>query len=282
MDFRGWDILLNLIVAALWFGAWGMDSRYAYFNSYLRPMYGRFEALFSILRPAFFGSPDRAIALALVAGVVLLRPLAVPRDLAWDLSIGAAPVAVGAAFPRGQLSLALLWSCLSTGIFLFALWSLCCPYLGLSRRPDGQVQTAIHALTAPFSWMHPAARPLFLAAFGFSLALLLGITGAGSDGTAPRWAAALLAVFSAWVALLDILRSLVLALIVGQWIGLATGAEGMRWMCAEWIDHLLGPLRNYPLRIGMFDLTPLIFFIGLGVAQHLLMRMLVAAGGLLP
>lgn len=279
MDFHGWDVLLNLIAAVLWFGAWGMDSRYAYFNSYLRPMYSRFEAMFSSLRPAFFGAPDRAIALALVVAVVLLRPLAVTRGLAWDLSIGAAPLAVTAAYPRGPLSLALLWSCVSTGIFLFTLWSLCCPYLGFSRRPEGQVQTAIHALTAPFSWMHPVARPLFLAAFGVSLALLLDRMGPGADQAATRWIPALLAVFSAWVALLDILRSLVLALIAGQWIGLATGAEGMRWMCAEWIDHLLGPLRNYPLRVGMFDVTPLIFFFGLGVAQHLLMRLLVAAGG---
>jgi uncharacterized protein YggT (Ycf19 family) len=74
----------------------------------------------------------------------------------------------------------------------------------------------------------------------------------------------------------------VLFVIAGHWIGMATNASNLGWMCAEWLDHLLGPLRRYPIRIGMFDLTPLVFFFGLGLLQSALFRVLEGAASLLP
>ena len=282
MDFSGWDNLLNLLIAAFWFGAWGMNSRYAYFNSYLRPMHNRFDAVFAFLRPAFLNAPAQIIALVLVAALLLVRALIVPRDAIWNITLGMPPV-VGLVepFQYTPWHMVLAWSCLSIGVFFFKFWSLCCLYLGFTRRPEGQVQTAIHAISAPFSWIPPIARPPVLLVYGIGLGLLLQYIGGGQPVTLLAGARATLAVVAAWVVLIDLLRWVVLIVIVGHWIGMGTGAQNLGWMCSEWLDHLLGPLRHYPIRFGMFDITPIVFFFGLGVVQYLITQVLVGAASML-
>jgi uncharacterized protein YggT (Ycf19 family) len=274
MVFSGWDTLINILAAAFWFGAWGMDSRYAFFNSYLRPLHARAEAVLAFLRPVFANAPDRAVALACVAILLALKAFIAPLAATWDLSIGIRAAAVTAQFPAGRWTEAVSWSLLSFGMFMFVFWSLACPYLGFSRRPEGQVQTALHALSAPFSWLPPAARPLVLLLFGVGLALLLPRLGAAQESAGIPWFGALFAVLSEWVALLDVLSSAVLFVIVGHWIGIGTGSERLQWMCSEWLEHLLGPLRNHQVRLGMLDVTPLIFFFGLRVVQYALLRLI--------
>jgi uncharacterized protein YggT (Ycf19 family) len=282
MDFSGWDYLFNLLIAVFWFGAWGMDSRYAYFNSYLRPIHVRFESLFAFLRPALLNAPERLVALIFVLVLVVLRALVAPRTATWGLVLGIGPAGVSVPFPGDPWTVALAWSCLSVGLFFFKFWSLSCLYLGFTRRPEGQVQTALQALAAPFSWVHPAARPLVLLVSGVGLGVLLLRMGISQPVNLLAGAKALLAVVAAWAALLDILRWVVLVVIVGHWIGMGTGAQNLGWMCAEWLDHLLGPLRRYPVRIGMFDITPLIFFFGLGLIQFVLLHVLAGAASFLP
>jgi len=48
-------------------------------------------------------------------------------------------------------------------------------------------------------------------------------------------------------------------------------------LCRDWINLLLGPLRRYPVKIGMFDLSPIIFFFAIGIAHTLLMSVIFAA-----
>jgi uncharacterized protein YggT (Ycf19 family) len=274
MSFSGWDTLINILAAAFWFGAWGMDSRYAFFNSYLRPLHGRAEAVLAFLRPVFANAPDRAIALACAVALLVLKAFLAPRAATWELSLGTHSAAVAAHLPPGQWTEAVAWSFLSFGIFMFAFWSLACPYLGFSRRPEGQVQTALHALSAPFSWLPPAARPVVLLLFGTGLAFLLPRLGAPPESAGLPWFQAVFAAVSEWVALLDVLSTAVLIAIVGHWIGMGTGSERLQWMCSEWLEHLLGPLRNRQVRVGMLDVTPLIFFFGLRVVQYALLRMI--------
>jgi uncharacterized protein YggT (Ycf19 family) len=283
MDFSGLDNLFNLLIAAFWFGAWGMDSRYAYFNSYLRPMHNKFEAMFAFLRPAFLNASGRVIAMVLVAALLLLRSLIVPHNATWNVTLGV-PQVVGLAQPfrSDSWTMILAWGCISTGVFFFKFWSLSCLYLGFTRRPEGQVQTALHALTAPFSWIHPVARPPVLFAFGIGLGVLLQTIGSGLPFSLVSDAKALFAVVASWVALIDLLRWAVFVVIVGHWIGMGTGSQNLGWMCSEWLDHLLGPLRHYPIRIGIVDVTPLIFFFGLGLVQSILLQILVNAASLLP
>jgi uncharacterized protein YggT (Ycf19 family) len=47
--------------------------------------------------------------------------------------------------------------------------------------------------------------------------------------------------------------------------------------CREWTDTLLGPLRRYPLRIGMIDLSPLIYIVVLGLVQGFLHAILLSS-----
>jgi uncharacterized protein YggT (Ycf19 family) len=45
----------------------------------------------------------------------------------------------------------------------------------------------------------------------------------------------------------------------------------------DWLDFLLGPLRNLPLRIGMFDLTPIVMIFALDWAHRLIMAVLMGS-----
>ena len=44
--------------------------------------------------------------------------------------------------------------------------------------------------------------------------------------------------------------------------------------CRTWIDFLMGPLRRYPLRIGMLDLTPIIMIFALDFLHRFMMGIL--------
>lgn len=281
MDFSGWDMLFNLLITAFWFGAWSTDSRYAFFNSYLRPMHTRFDAIFAFLRPAFLNAPDRVIALVFVGILIVLRALAAPPGAVWELALGAAPAGIGVQCHGGSIPAVVAWSVLSIALFFFKFWSLCVLYLGFARRPDGQVQTALHSLTAPFSWLPPMTRPPLVLVLGLSCGVLLQRFD-GAPFTLLSTLRALLAVVSAWTLLIGILQQAVFILIIGGWIGAGSGSDKLRWMCAEWIDLLIGPLRGRPIVIGMFDVTPLLFFFVLGIVRQILIAVVNGAASLLP
>ena len=38
--------------------------------------------------------------------------------------------------------------------------------------------------------------------------------------------------------------------------------------CREWLNMLMGPLRRYPLRIGMIDLTPIVMIIAIQIVHQ--------------
>ena len=46
-------------------------------------------------------------------------------------------------------------------------------------------------------------------------------------------------------------------------------------------DMILLPFRRLPLQIGMLDLSPIVAFVALQFAQHVLVRLLYALGGML-
>ena len=80
-----------------------------------------------------------------------------------------------------------------------------------------------------------------------------------------------------WVQLLPMLQSLMLLLIIGSWVSMFAQSHNLAMLCRDWINLLLGPLRRYPLRIGMFDLSPIVFFFAIGLVHAILMSILVAA-----
>ena len=57
------------------------------------------------------------------------------------------------------------------------------------------------------------------------------------------------------------LITLLLIAIIGTWVGHFADSPRIRALCDEWIEFFLGPLRRFPLRIGTFDLMPMVAMI---------------------
>ena len=95
------------------------------------------------------------------------------------------------------------------------------------------------------------------------LLLLLFASGSGSS---------LIAVLLRWT--FSVLRLALIARVIASWVGGGPYSKGWRWAYAltEWF---LGPLRQIIPPLGMFDLTVLIAYFGLGLVERLLLSALV-------
>lgn len=290
MRFGTWDLVFNLLIFLFWFRVWNADDREVVFNPHLSPL-GRFaDAAVDFLRPVFFGLEGRLIALIALLFLIVLRAAAVPDRALWSLTLGVERHVDTASIPS-----AILFSLLSFAVFLFKLWGLSLIYV---RGPDGvgvdRTAAALHRLAKPFTDIRLELRPWCLLAAGMALVALIDRAGfpapvrpraspslpvilhwqSGIPALAARLALLSLA---GWVSVLSVLQSFMILLIIGSWAAMFTGSPGIMLFCREWMDLILGPLRRYPLRLGMFDLSPILFFIGLMVVQNVLFNILMTA-----
>ena len=84
-----------------------------------------------------------------------------------------------------------------------------------------------------------------------------------------------------WVSILPLIASLLTVVIIGSWIAMFSGSTSTMYVCNEWMTFLLGPLRRYPIRIGMLDLTPLIALLALPYLEMVMRRLLLACDTML-
>lgn len=275
MDFGRWDTLFNFLLLFFWYGMWTSRERQTFFNPFLSPLSRATDAVTRFLQPVFPGVPGRAVCGVAFVVLVIMRALAVPHNARWALTMGFEAGVANA----GDVVSCLVFSVLSFACFLFSLWGLSLIYVH-KRDVSSLDQTAgaLHFLSRPFTRLQPAVRPWVLWAFGAVLASLVNVTGAASaaaqDGLVLRSAVSALA---GWVQVLGIVQGLVILTILGSWLSMFTGSQGIMFPCRSWLDMLIGPLRRYPIRIGMLDLSPLVFLIGLGFLQMLLLALLQAS-----
>jgi uncharacterized protein YggT (Ycf19 family) len=288
MNFSTWDTLFNLLLVTFWFRVWTDESdRNVHFNPYLAPVARLSRTVLHFLEPVFLGLRPRAVALIAMLVVITFRALVAPRQAEWILTLGLDRQPVVGSLPH-----ILAFSAISFGCFLFRLWgiSLLFTWVGAHRSQEHPV-SMLHYLSRPFSDVRIGMRPLVLLVYGAVLILLLdqfgqpartafGLPGALSwsgDAAVSSFFKLLILAIAAWVQLLPVLQSLMLMLIIGSWISMFTHSHGLAMLCRDWINVLLGPLRRYPIRIGMIDLSPIVFFFVIGLAHALLMSIIVAA-----
>jgi uncharacterized protein YggT (Ycf19 family) len=279
MDFGGWDAVFNLCILLLWAGAWVVNSREADFNPYLKAFRDGIVSALAVVRPAFFNAPYPVIAAIGIILLMLARSLLVPREPNWAIPMGLMSLRLQHADTWAE---SLLFGALSSCVYLFKFWAVAVLYLGFGRADAaGSARLALRRFAFPLSWVRSELRPAVLLAMGTGLILLLGRM-AGGHGEAMALPKAFLSALAAWVGALDILRLTLFVLIVGSWVAMASGSTNIAWMCNEWLELLLGPIRRFPVRVGMLDLTPLLFFFGLALLQFVLMRVLIFAWQGLP
>jgi uncharacterized protein YggT (Ycf19 family) len=259
-----------------------------FFNPYLGPLARFSDSAIGFLRPVFFGLASRLIAAAALVLLLVLRGAAAPKGSGWILSLGFEIRQTG----NPPFVASMVFSALSFGIFLFKLWGLSLIYVPTRMgRPSAHNAAALYHLAKPFSHVRREFRPIVLLVCGLAIAWLLHAFGtpppdfiardefglpsqilhaARNQPAAVAAGRILISVLDAVVGIIGVVLQLVFALIIASWVSLLTGSHGLTFFCREWMDMLLGPLRRHPIRIGMLDLSPLIFILAVGFAQTVL------------
>ena len=288
MQFGMWDSVFNMLVLILWFRIWTRDGdRNVAFNPYLVPLDRMSGTLLGFLRPAFFGLPSQVLSLIVVGFLLAFRGLAVPDKMMWHISMGfERQAAVSGVWPG------IAFSFLSFGVFLFKIWGVAVIYVRGRGVPSERGDAALCYLSRPLTFLAVELRPIVLLVMGILLAGAVDAAGQPAiQPTTPGVLATIdwqsiapgvlvlklaLIALAGWVQVLNFLSAAMIVLIIGSWIAMFASSQEFVMLCREWTDFLLGPLRNRPLRVGMLDLTPLIFFFLVGIIYTSLLRLLQA------
>jgi uncharacterized protein YggT (Ycf19 family) len=294
MQFTTWDTLFNIIILLFWYRVWSTDARATALNPYLASLHRLSNAVLGFLKPALFFLSERMVAVAAVVFLLVLRAFAAPREAfnptqfydGWRLDMNIEKHLPGA----DSINAFLLFSVLSFALFLFKLWGLSLIYVRRDTYVHSENTTdTFYHLSRPFSRARYEWRPGILVVVGILLALVLHFVGptlfrhsehklailpnhGAIDGMLVLRCA--VTALAAWVGALSVLIQLVIVFIIGSWVGMFTGHQGVIVFCREWMDLLMGPLRKYPMRIGMIDLSPLVFIVGVHIVQLFLLNIL--------
>jgi len=269
MKFGMWDTLFNLFLMLFWMEIWCSDRASRSRNLMLAPVVQIQKTALDFLQPVLSILPRRMIAALALVFLLAFRGLAVPHNVNWSVSLGFA-----STWSDGtRMSACLIMSLLSFVVFLFKLWCISLIYTRTQQASSFNDSTdALYRLSRPFVDIPVNFRPLALLAVGILLAGLFTAIGVSPLEVGSRTNPPDLAMFfrlvivslSGWVAVLPVIQNCLLLVIIGSFVSLFTGSHGLTAFCREWIDLLIGPLKRYPIRIGMLDLTPLVFMFALG------------------
>jgi uncharacterized protein YggT (Ycf19 family) len=126
-----------------------------------------------------------------------------------------------------------------------------------------------------------------LAVFGMGLAFLINVSCVPGQGWSFLPDSAVPVIFlryfisalACWVSVLPVLAWIVVILVIGSWLSLFSNSNRLALFCREWLDMFMGPLRNYPIRIGMLDLTPLVVIFAIQMLYPLFIKILSVSYG---
>jgi uncharacterized protein YggT (Ycf19 family) len=286
--FGFWDTLFNMLMLLVWFRLWvDAGERQVVFNPHLAPLGRMADGIVGFVRSAFASVPPRVVAGLGVVLLVLLRALIVPGKADWRLSMGFERIA-----RLDGVAPAVLFSVLSFAAFLFRIWGVSLLYCRSHGAPSDRTSGALHCLSLPFTAIKPELRPFVLLLMGGVIVSLADVVGtaptvpsAESMHVAIDWESPIPVVplvqtiilsLAGWAQVLLLLQYVMIMLIIGSWVSLFTSSASLMMFCRDWTDMLLGPLRTHRVHIGAFDLSPLVFFIGLMIVHGLLMAVLTA------
>lgn len=291
--FSTWDLLINVAAFLFWFRFWMPEERDIYFNPHLSSLWRFCDGTTESLRAIFFRTPARLIALSAFLFLLLFRSItffalaARNQEAVWTLRLGFNQSYI----PRGSpLFPYFVFTVLSFAIFLFVFWGVALLYAGRRHSSFNHAAETLFHVSRPFSLVRVEFRPVVLLLFGFLMVFFLTIEFMpggiliSSDALSPAGLAKdALSALRGWVEVLTVIQTFMLVLIIGSWAAMFATSPALMFFCKDWIDLLLGPLRRFPLRLGMLDLTPLLFFFALKyVIQPVLTGVIADSFRLLP
>ncbi len=275
-----WDTIGNALLLVFWFRVWTVDDRSLLFNRYLLPLGRLSDRVVDFLRPVFFRTPVRLVALFIVLLLLVLRGLIMGPASDWNIRMGFVTL-----HPGNSSGACLVFSLLSFAAFLFKLWGLTLIYVRRLHAATDHPSDALDHLARPFTLIPAVWRPLLLMLAGTLLGILFQTAAGPTAPEAQPWAlivarAAVCAV-AEWTNLLALIAALLVLLVIGSWVGLFAGSPPLQEVCRDWIALLMGPLRARPLALGTIDLMPLVLIIVLNYLHAFLLNLLQGSYGAL-
>ena len=275
-------MVFNAFLLVFWIRIWTTGDSRLFFNPHIAPINRFSESVLTFFWPVFRRTPSKVVATIIVVALLALRGLAVPESVSWGLSVG-----FEHQLCPQSLACHMIFSVLSFVIFLFKVWGFCLIYARITSVPFDHAGGTLRYLSLPFSDVKVELRPLALAVFGMGLAFLLNVRCSSSQGwsflpdsTVPvLFLRYFISAFACWASVLPVLAVIIVILVAGSWLSLFSASSRLAFFCHEWLDMLLGPLRNYPIRIGMLDLTPLVLIFAIQWLYPFLFRMLSVSYG---
>ncbi|MFO7871313.1 MAG: hypothetical protein R6V03_07775 [Kiritimatiellia bacterium] len=264
-----WDTLINAALLVFWIRIWAEESDLL-FNPYLAGPERIAGKLLMFLGSFARPLPLRAAAAVLVSAVLLLRGFLVPARAAWSVQWGLYQFSC----TGGGVALRSLFSFFSFAVFLLKLWSISLIYTFFNPGDHASSPgSALHGASQPFTWFRAEFRPLLLLICSGAVILGLHLVERSAGGTGIQTSAGTPSAFVMLVVMLSaagiinvlpVISSALFLFVIGSLLSTVTASGRLLYVCREWTDFILGPLKRYPLRVGMFDLTPLIVFFAIG------------------
>jgi len=279
-------IVTDLLLLLFWVRLWTISEREFHFNPFLSGPMRLVDGVTSFLRPILPFVPERAISLLiLMFGLAFRAVLFFRLDFPWRLTLGA----IFAFTPKAEgLTGALVFSLLDFLFFIARFWSL---YLLIQiltpvfRRE--RASQAFHYAAQPFSLMRRGLQLVVLVAVHLILvheASIYGHFGMPSLPTTPAFSTLTLNVGPAvaeWLRLgwltaasvadgLLAMRTCLLAFVFGGLAAALVQNPGLRQVCQEAMDVLMGRFGRRPLQVGLFDFTPILFFVAINLIHGFL------------
>ena len=276
MNITALDTIYNIFLLLLWNKIWTVDNSAILYNPVLAPAARLQNRIFEFIKPLFpFSSLRITAALSLVL-LIIFRGFAIPQSVQWNLSFGF----TGSSIQKAGIIISVLFSMLSFAVFIFQIWTLSTIYnktVSLSARDSAS--DALFQISKPFSLLDTAVKPpvLLIAGMLISFALInINTLYLPVPPTAflTRILQLFIASLSGIVSILIIIQQLVFIMIIGSLAAMIMGSINLSVFCNGIINTLIGPLRNYPIRIGAFDLTPIVFMFAVNLIHIFLQNIL--------
>lgn len=273
--------LSNVFFLLLWLRIWNTNEQTFTFNPLISAPMRLPDKVVDFLRPVLFGVGTRGIAAISLLFLLAFRGVILGGvGVDWNIIIG---LSIGRAFPVGDWVGCVAFSFACFGIFLARLWGLGLLVAVMTPSPrNDRVSEALRWFTSPLSGLN--RLPLAATLLVVNMLLVLHLQHVGLPLTAAIPGSTTIAVKLDWGA--SIFRALVqlgwltalsmtdlflfahyamLGAVMTSLLAMIMQNRGMQQLSGEAVRCLLGGFSRHPVRIGMIDLTPLAYFVGMNL-----------------
>ncbi len=268
-----WNMIFNIFIMLFWLYFWSSHNKKIFFNPYLSSVMGFTSKAVNYLRPLTGALPLAYTALIAMFLLLVLRAFLNPLFepwltiglLSWNIRTVSLPTSIACSF-------------IIFLKFLIPFYALSTLYVHDKDNHCLPEEEVFLFLSKPFSYLNRNLRPVVLLLFVIVLLILMNFISplhANIPGYMPieiggNIALIFVSALYQLIGVLNVMYQFCIFLIIFSWIALFTGSTQLSTFSRSWLYFLMGPIRNMHLAIGPFDLTPLIFIIGIRVLYILL------------